>query len=383
MRRNIRSLFERWLPFTDPLSQIRPFKSGSTTPWVGFVRLDRIGDFVLWLPAAQQLSAHYRSQGFKTYLVANKAWSDLASLTNYWDHVIPLDPPRAEWDVVYRWRSFSRVAEYKTAVLLNPTFSREFLVADALCRAIKATEKIAHKGDCRNSTLSNSIRAARWYQNLIAPPTTPPPWHELEINAQFCAASGAPSPALRLVAPPERQPHNVRLPERPFVIAMGSTRQQKVWPEQYVRATALYALNDHGLGPVIVGGEREREASARLAAQLNNSIDLTGKLTLSELTYVLIRASLILAMDSAVAHIGAAVNSPTIAVVGGGEPGRFFPYPRGTAPRLKVAYALPPCAGCEWRCVHPRFTGETFPCVSDVSPEKVCALMDELLGASS
>ncbi|HEY6966361.1 MAG TPA: hypothetical protein VI229_02745, partial [Burkholderiales bacterium] len=38
---------------------------------VCIVRLDGIGDFVLWLDACRQLAAHYRARGARVVLVAN------------------------------------------------------------------------------------------------------------------------------------------------------------------------------------------------------------------------------------------------------------------------------------------------------------------------
>ena len=42
------------------------------------VRQDAIGDFVMWLDAARELAEHFRSQGRKVTLLANKAWSGWA-----------------------------------------------------------------------------------------------------------------------------------------------------------------------------------------------------------------------------------------------------------------------------------------------------------------
>lgn len=382
MKNFIRGFFLRWLPTLDSIISIRLPKDQNRRPCVGFVRLDRIGDFLLWLPAAKELTTHVRRQGRSSYLVAHQAWAALALQTGYWDEVIPLDPLRAEWDLPYRWRHFRRVAKNNTETLFHATFSREFLVADALCRVIPATNKIAHEGNARNSTQQNHARSAAWYTRLIPPPIARRELHELELNDHYCRGAGVSTStsALCLVEPPETRPSDISLPERFVVLALGSTSPQKIWPEDYVYEVVSRTAKTHNMRSVIVGGKAEQAMSKRLAARLNNAVDLTGQLALSELIYVIRKSSLVLASDSAAGHIGAAVNVPTVVILGGGELGRFFPYPPGLAPHLRVAYSNPACAGCAWACGHPEFAGRTFPCVSDISPDNVLMLIDELIG---
>ena len=55
------------------------------------IRLDAIGDFVMWLDTAKEYQKLYPSDKYKILLAGNKIWCDLAVKLPYWDRVIPVD----------------------------------------------------------------------------------------------------------------------------------------------------------------------------------------------------------------------------------------------------------------------------------------------------
>lgn len=64
-------------------------RQSAHTGGVAIVRLDLIGDFILWLNAAKKFRNLYPNA--KLTLIANQAWSDLARLLPYWDDMIMID----------------------------------------------------------------------------------------------------------------------------------------------------------------------------------------------------------------------------------------------------------------------------------------------------
>ncbi|MEI8403265.1 MAG: hypothetical protein WCG12_20880, partial [Alcaligenaceae bacterium] len=128
------------------------------------VRLDLIGDFVIWLDAAKEFKNVYPNK--RIVLYANSTWAALAGKLSYWDQVIAIDVPRLREDHLYRlsvliqthWRGFG--------VAIHPTFSREY-VGDLVIRATKAVQRVAHLGDCNNIAASSKIVSDTWYSQLI------------------------------------------------------------------------------------------------------------------------------------------------------------------------------------------------------------------------
>jgi ADP-heptose:LPS heptosyltransferase len=68
-----------------------------------------------------------------------------------------------------------------------------------------------------------------------------------------------------------------------------------------------------------------------------------------------------------------AQNVSTIVLVGGGDPGRFFPWPR--APHHHVLSVSMPCAGCHNRCVL-----QEAECITHINPEEIVAAYARLKG---
>jgi ADP-heptose:LPS heptosyltransferase len=379
-------LFRKWarravaviLPTLDSVA-VRPRQRTEGSGWVGFVKLDRIGDFVIWLPVAAALTRHYRQQGMRTYLVANQAWAELAVACAYWDEIIPIDPVRAEWDVPYRWKIFRAAATHNTEILLYPSFSREFLVGDAICHAIAAREKVAYAGDTINAIPAHLVRGNRWYTKLIAP--NPDAVHESDINRHFATEVGV------MMHPQDRSklpvsiPSSSNIPSSPYaVLAPGAAVTRKMWPVDNFGLAALHLVSRHGFNIVLTGSAGERQITSRIAAVLSgNCMDLSGSIDLPELIYIIQHSELVLTNDSATAHIAAALDVPCVSIAGGGHLGRFLPYPDKYVGKLVVANVSMACYGCKWNCVYEIADGEPFPCVAIVDVPRVLELIDRAL----
>src|SRR5579864_284358 len=98
------------------------------------VRLDGIGDFILWLDAARQLRRKYPAGSYRITLVANRLWAALAREQPYFDEVWEIDLKRFVLNPGYRYRILRRLAAAGFGMAINPTFSRDFLWGDAMMR---------------------------------------------------------------------------------------------------------------------------------------------------------------------------------------------------------------------------------------------------------
>src|SRR5437868_12130543 len=77
------------------------------------VRLDAVGDFLLWLEAGRETAR--RLGAAEVTLIANAAWADYARQLG-WRRVLPLDVRALLTDVSYRLRSLRRIAAENFAV---------------------------------------------------------------------------------------------------------------------------------------------------------------------------------------------------------------------------------------------------------------------------
>jgi ADP-heptose:LPS heptosyltransferase len=162
-----------------------------------------------------------------------------------------------------------------------------------------------------------------------------------------------------------------------YILFPGGSWPGKRWPvEKFARlADMLYVKT--GWKGIMCGGSGEKSIGSRIAGQaqapLQNSI---GKTSVHDLVVLIKNAQFVVTNDTSAVHIGAAVYTPVVAILWGGQYGRFLPY-RGKAPDN---YILPvavihemACFGCNRKCKYQKNknTGEPVPCVAKISIEKV------------
>ncbi len=118
---------------------------------------------------------------------------------------------------------------------------------------------------------------------------------------------------------------------------------RKWFPERFAATAALVAA-ERNLCPVIVGTEADRAETDQVGALLGDlGLNLAGKTDLGTLAAVLQRAEVVIANDSGVGHIAAAVGTPVISVFGPSNDRAWRPL-RG----MVVASSLP-CRPCFYR----------------------------------
>lgn len=75
-------------------------------------------------------------------------------------------------------------------------------------------------------------------------------------------------------------------------------------------------------------------------------LNLCGETTLREAMQIIRHSRLVIGVDTGLGHIACALDKDNIILVGGGHPGRFFPYHHKT---LLVRKEMV-CYGCDWKC---------------------------------
>ena len=146
------------------------------------VRLDGIGAFYIWLPCANALRQYY--VGAEVTLLANSCWSDAAAKMLSFDHIIPLESERFIKDYSYRMEILMALRQQGFDSVLQPRWSREFLVEDQITVWCGAPENIAFKSEPESVNPKLMKWSDRGYTRLIERP--PEIVHELEIDHLFC-----------------------------------------------------------------------------------------------------------------------------------------------------------------------------------------------------
>ena len=139
-------------------------------------------------------------------------------------------------------------------------------------------------------------------------------------------------------------PHDLLL-----VVAPGAAWETKRWPAERFAELARDLVPRTFARVAVVGTAGDRVHAAAVARQMQRAgvaspvIDLTGRTTTAELVAVLARAALLVANDSAPAHVAAALGRPVVALFGPTVPAQGFA-PLGA--RVRIAQRVLRCRPC-------------------------------------
>ena len=349
------------------------------------VRVDAIGDFVLWLDAAKELRKIFPQDRYRITLLGNSAWTGLADKLPYWDEVLSLDRVKFERHVSYRWRVLRRIRDTRFDLAVQPNYFRDGYVADTIVRASHAAERIGSTGEHYNIDKILKKHYDRWYTRLI--PAEPKPLTALERNAEFMRGFGLVnfSPSLpRLPFAKEALRAFSSLPSRYYILFPGASQSIKRWPVNRFGEVARLLYHNKGIKGVICGGLQDRLLAAKLASSIPDVPlhNMAGQTTLLQLFGLIAQADLVVSNDTSGVHFAAAAGTPAVCVLGGGHYGVFLPYRFETqavqSPLPRVVIHPMNCFGCNWRCRYSLKRGNPAPCIAMISTDAVWAQVRKL-----
>jgi len=282
LNRILNLIFKVVLCFIDVLL-LSTKRESKTTKSVLIIRLDAIGDFILWLDSA----------------LGNQVWTDLAKKFPYWDEVWELDRRKFCRNLPYRVRLLKKIREADFDIVIQPTYSREFLYGDAIVRISGAREKIGSVGDCSNIRPIEKKITDRFYTQLI--PANPKPLMELRRNAEFVGGLGytfqSALPDMMSVAQGINNPVANNSPY--FVLFPGALWTGKQWPVEKFSEFASSVFHETGMSAVICGGQTERQlGKALIAIMAIPVVNMVGETSLAELSAIIKDAQFLLSNDT-------------------------------------------------------------------------------------
>ncbi len=339
---------------------------------VALIRLDAIGDFVIWLDAAKEFRRIYPKE--RITLLANHVWADFARQFPYWDDVIDISCSKLLRNPFYRILLFWRVRRLGFRIVIQPTFSRSFWVGDSLARVTGAQERIASIGDLANQTGDEKRVSDLWYTRLVNARAAP--LMELERNAEFVQnLSGSQCTASLPHIPVSVGQAPYFVPDEYAVLFIGASWTGREWPLDRFMAVAKQINKYYGLNIVLCGGVGDRVRCGEFVDGLDiKCINLAGFTTLDDLVAVIRGAKLLVSNETSAIHIATAVGTASVCILGGGHYGRFMPYPESIQGKKPIsAVHFMPCFNCNWNCTYPITESGAVRCIAEVAVGQVMA----------
>lgn len=344
---------------------------------VAIVQLKLLGDYVLWWPYALSLIKHEQAQGKHVVLVLNASVLPLAK--RHFDDCTVLGIDRVCFLRNFSTRAvFLRQLRHIGAnITYHDTYPRDGLMEDTVVWALGAPAW-GFDATFADRFVFDQTLSRRLYAHLLPPLFDV---HQSQRHCAFIRAVGAREidferrDFAKGLEAPIQNPY--------FIIAPGSSRSERRWPVCHFIEIAKRILTNHPtLRCVIVGTRDERALGETITQTLGNrASNLAGATSLLDLVCWIAHARLVVGNDSAACHIAAACGVASIAIVGGGHPGQFFPYdPEACVRRLPVTVREPmDCFGCNWICRYVVEKNQPYRCILAITPKRVWVEVEKLL----
>ena len=122
------------------------------------------------------------------------------------------------------------------------------------------------------------------------------------------------------------------------------------WPYKYVfnLGKALDDFIDDNTEIIALGGLYEWAVNQENLDSIKrgNKVNLCGETSIHDALKIINNSRLVIGVDTGLGHGACALDKDNIILVGGGHPGRFFPY----HPKTLLVRKELDCYGCNWRC---------------------------------
>ncbi|MGE3467083.1 MAG: glycosyltransferase family 9 protein [Pyrinomonadaceae bacterium] len=152
----------------------------------------------------------------------------------------------------------------------------------------------------------------------------------------------------------------------------GSAFFTKKWPTEKFARIAEF-LSERGFCTIAVTSRNERQVLADLEYQARVPIMTLDDLTLPEVTALASKATLFVGNDSGIAHIAAAVGTPSVVIFGSSNRNHWRPWTDAPNEIVYEEFACQPCPGYECKEFgEPR-------CILSVTPTAVLRALESLL----
>ncbi len=346
------------------------------------VRMDGIGDMVLFRGALDHYATVFGVAKSEIVVLGCASWGGIAEVVFAGYRVRIIDEHAYARRPLYRFRVSLWVRRLAPAVTVCDSFFRRALMADSLVWMAAAPQTVVSLPYINEPTRAEFKYYLSQVDEIID--TGAYPTHEAIRHFRFVsAAAGRPVP-----------PEPPRIPWRPdpppvedgapyVILNPGSNEPGRRWPFANYLGVAERLLGA-GYRVVVVGSPGEKPDSAELEALIGRPgvIDLIGGTSLPRLLDLMNHAAAVVSNDTGPAHLGIALGTPTVVVVGGGHFGSFVPYPEEVRPaHARFAYEEMECYHCFWRCHRRAGKHEVFPCISAIGEERVWTELEDLLAA--
>lgn len=330
-------------PLMEIITKITHRNTKITPKTLLIVRLDAIGDYVLFRNFLELLRKDPPYQDYHITLCGNSVWQSLAeTYDKQWiDEFIWVDIVDFYYKSSYRFETLQKIAEKGYDVVLNSVAARSFHREDAIVNVVKANHKIgSHTRVWENMSSRKKKISDKYYTQLI--PVEDYDDFEFLVNQKFFDKILQVAPSTRITKTHlPVAPNKQTLPANYATIAPSANAIIRRWDSKHFAQVADFLYENYQIQSVILGGKGDKPladiiiATSKYPDQL---IDLTGKTSVLDMVNIIGNSTILVANESGGTHIAVATNIPVVCISNGTTFGRFTPYPTFLAENNRTVY---------------------------------------------
>ena len=295
------------------------------------IRLDAIGDYVLFRNYIEVLKNCAKYRDYKITLVGNIAWKSISEEldTKYVDNFIWLDRNKFNKDLIYRYKKLQEITSNGYEIALSPTYSREFFYGDNIVKLLNAKEKLGSIGDLSNIKKWQKRISNKYYTKLI--PAENEIIFEFYRHREFF--ENLLDKNIDLEKPfIELKPKKLdfELPNNYAILFIGASASFRKWDIQNFAQVGEFLQENYGYEIVLCGAPSDKEDADKFENYAKyDYTDLVGKTSLVDLLYVIYNGNLMISNETSAPHFAIALEMTNVFVIyNGNHYGRFTPYPK-------------------------------------------------------
>ncbi|MBC7425796.1 MAG: glycosyltransferase family 9 protein [Bacteroidia bacterium] len=286
------------------------------------LRLDDIGDYLLFRNALNALKKTAKYKHYKVTLCGNLAWKSIYEFLdkNAADEVIWID--KGKWKTeAYRFEIYTLVASKGFAEVAGTSFVRNFTADDLIAKASGAPKSIGWSlGYTKMPMQMTSLRADSFNTTFVSQNEG---LFESLRNIEFISMLSG---------------ENITVKENNFksakqtdsiVLFPGASKGSKRWPAKNFATVASILSDETGFDIVIAGSESDKQQARELKVNLKRKVpvkDMTGNTTLPELIKLISGARLLITNDTVALHIADQTKTPAVCIANGVAHWRYTDY---------------------------------------------------------
>ena len=310
------------------------------------IKVDEIGDYVLFRNYLQALKTNQQFQVDELHLLGNQAWRSLAEHFDdkVVDRFIWISPKQFLQKPAYRMATARKIRSCTYAQVIYPTYSRGFFIGDQLVKLAVGEKKIGFLNYHHSMRRWHEQISNTYYTQLVDTGFEQLYFEFNRLRAFFkeTTADSASLPAKPSLLIEEEAGELESY--RPLVaVAPGAGSSKREWPLANFCAT----IDDlkrfkRDISIVVIGGPADKAKGTYLQSNLASTavLNYAGKTSLAKVPYVLKQADVVIANETSIPHIAAAVGTPCICPSNGNHYKRFHPYPADL--KTRNWYIYPP-----------------------------------------